>query len=545
MAKSSFFSNLTKIADEAAKAEAADQALLAEFRSHSDATQPTEGFSLPVAPAGITLYGYQEAAVETILKFRSVILGFAPGMGKTPTALTAIAALAAEGKRSIVVVPPSLRVDPWKREAARFFPNLRVEMVEGTKKADLPDADLLIVPDSVVAARLTDSEEYVNHRGTKKVRQILSAEVREWAPDALFVDEAQRHKNRDAKRAKATLAVAEDILVRGGKVVELTGTLSVNNPAEVFMPIRIAGVAKALSGTEEWSDFLTRWCVTETVWTGRENVLVPAKEQPQHLMEELHERLRQIVYVRVERDEVLDMPDKVWATRALHLNGSLARYRRMEKDFINWIAETKGDKAALRAAKAEAITKLQALWHEAALAKAKAAAEYVAALVQQDEQVVVMGWHKDAIAALNEALADTEVHGRKVTTVQVVGGMSAEAKAEAQDTFRSGKADVLIGNITAAGTGLNLDNAAHLVFFQLPWSPGDLVQASDRIYRVTQRRDCTIHVVNALDTVDERMLDVLVNKAEVVDRINTGKAGETIDTESVQEAVLSEYGWED
>jgi SWI/SNF-related matrix-associated actin-dependent regulator 1 of chromatin subfamily A len=522
MAKSAFLANITTIAKTAALQASADLDLRAEFRSHSDAIAPTEGWRLPVAPQGITLYGYQSAAVETILTFRRAIIGFAPGLGKTAVALSAIAALADQGKRTVVVVPPSLRVDPWQREAARLFPGLRVALVEGTKAAPLPDADVVVIGDSVISARLAD---------------VLS-----WAPDALFVDEAQRHKSRTAKRAKATTEVAEQVRVTGGTVVLLTGTLAVNNPGEVYQPALIAGIAKELSGSTNWGDFLTKWCVTETVWTGVRNVLVPSKDQDPQRMAELHERLRQTAYVRVERDAVLDMPEKVWAVRDLHLNGALAQYRRMERDFLAWVAAERGKASHDRAKKAEAITKLMALWAEAGNAKVKAAVEYIASLVEQGEQVVAMAWHKAVVTALAEGLA-----AEGVTSVQVVGGLSSEAKAEAQDTFRSGKADVLIGNITAAGTGLNLDCATQLVFVQLPWSPGDLVQASDRIYRVTQRNACTIHVLNGLDTVDDRMWAILNGKAEVVDRINTGETGATIsvDAASVTDSVLADYGWDD
>lgn len=521
MAKSALLSNITQLAQTASLQAAADRDLRAGFRAHSDATAPTPGWSLPIAPAGIELYGYQSAAVETILKFRRAIIGFAPGLGKTAVALTAIAALAAQGERTVIVVPPSLRVDPWQREAARLFPGLRVAIVEGTKAAPLPsDADVVVIGDSVISQRLAD--------------------VQAWQPSALVVDEAQRHKNRKAKRSLATTALAEYVRSVSGTVVLLTGTLAVNNPGETFQPAVIAGIAKELSGSENWGDFLTKWCVTETVWTGVRNVLVPSKDQDPVRMAQLHERLRQTAYVRVERDEVLDMPEKVWAVRDLSLNGALSTYRKMERDFLAWVAENRGKGAHERASKAEAITKLMALWAEAGNAKVKAAVEYIASLVEQGEQVVAMAWHKNVVAALAAGLA-----GEGVSSVQVVGGLSSEAKADAQDTFRAGKADVLIGNVTAAGTGLNLDNATQLVFVQLPWSPGDLVQASDRIYRVTQKNACTIHVLNGLDTIDDRMWAVLNAKAEVVDVINTGEAGATIsvDAASVTDSVLADYGW--
>ena len=495
---------------------------IANFRPRSDATQASPGWKLPVAPEGIDLYGYQKAAVETILEHHNVVLGLEPGMGKTIVALSAVAALAAKGHRTLVIVPPSLRVDPWQRDAAKRFPHLRVAIVEGTKSAPLPDVDVVIMGDSVTSSREED---------------ILA-----WRPTGLVVDEAHRCKSRTSARSKAALEISEYVRGRDGYVILLTGTLSVNDPAEIFQPLRIAGATRALSGSDYYSDFLRRWCITETVWTGAKEVLkcVGAADP-----EGMHERLREIAYVRVAREDVLDMPDKVWVHRSLHLNGDLATYRRMESDFIAWVNGERGAEAGRRAAKAEAVTKLMALWQEAGKAKVKAAAEYVTNLVEQGEQVVVMGWHAAVIGGLRDVLESTTVHGRKVTTVSVVGGMTADDKATAQDTFRAGTADVLLGNITAAGVGLNLDNAAHLVFVQLPWSAGDLIQASDRIYRVTQRRACTIHVLGALGTVDERLSAVLDRKVDITNQINAGDfSGQSDFSGSVADGVLSSYGYD-
>jgi SNF2 family DNA or RNA helicase len=487
------------------------------FRAHSDAVAPTAGWVLPVAPQGITLHSYQAAAVETLIEFDGGILGFAPGMGKTAVALAAAAAWAAQGKRSVIVVPPSLRVD-WERAANRFFPHLTVEVVAGQKPAALPACDLLIIGDSVLAHRQND--------------------VIGWAPAALIVDEAQRHKNPKAKRSLAALAISQAVRSANGSVTLLTGTLAVNNPQEVWFPTRITGVAAQVSGDETLKAFLKRWCATEEVWTGRQIVTVCAKEQDPSQMAQLHERLRHCGYIRVERDQVLDLPSKVWAPRALELNGSLSTYRAMERNFLSWVASFRGDAAALRAARAEAITKMMALWAEAGSAKIGAVVEHASSLVEQDEQVVIMAWHSKVVTGIVEAL---EAQG--ISTAKVVGGMTSEAKTDAQDKFRSGQVKVIVCNIVAGGTGLNLEASAHLIFAQLPWSAGDLTQASDRVYRLTSTRGVTIHVDNAADTIDERMFAVLAQKAIIVDQINTGSVGATMDIESAENAVLASFGF--
>ena len=264
----------------------------------------------------------------------------------------------------------------------------------------------------------------------------------------------------------------------------------------------------------------------------------------------LHESLRRNLYISVDRATVIaDLPEKEVVRVGLSLSSNdLRTYNRLEREFLRWVQEMHGDEAMMRAAKAEAVVKMMKLWQEAGRAKVNETVDYVLNLIEQGEQVVVMGWHSAPIAALHSALAARTVTcedgtQRHVEVAEVIGGMNAQQKADAVDDFQSGAADVLIGNITAAGTGLDLDAACHLVFFQLPWSPGDFVQASDRIYRLTQQRNCTIHILNALGTVDERMDMVLAAKADVVDVINAGRTGVTMSESSVQDDVLGSYGW--
>lgn len=499
---------------------ASEQALSATFRERSEAMDPTEGFVLPVSPATKTLRGYQTAAVETCLTHRKAIIGFSPGMGKTVVAQAVAAAVALDGGRTVVVCPPSLRVDPWVREFAKDFPQLNVVLVEGQKAAEIPAGDVLIVGDSVLSHRLDD--------------------IKAWDPTALIIDEAQRMKNRAAKRSKKALDLADSIEAAHAEVattVLLTGTLSMNRPDEVYMPTRIAGkrVARQISGSDSYHAFQVRWCETEFNRFARTNVTIGCSDP-----EGLHERLRESVYVRVERDAVLDMPEKVWSVNGLSLNGDLAAYRRAEKDFLRWIAESRGDEAAMRAMKAEALVKMMYLWQEAGKAKIKAATEYVVSLVEQGEQVVVMGVHRSVVEGMTKSLMD-----EGIMPALAYGGMTNKQKDQAIDEFKDGTADVMVGNIETIGTGKNLENSAHLVFVQLPWSPSDMTQASDRIYRAhTQKRDCTIHVLNALGTVDERMYGVLQAKAHIVDLINAGTTGISMgDEETVTTEVLSSYGW--
>lgn len=523
----SIFDSITEAVEEAATDAVIEREKWEDFDLFSGNVEPSEDFVFAVTPETIKPRGFQLAAAEAVLRFGRGVIGFAPGMGKTlPAQLVAAERHAATGARTVAIVPPTLRLDPWVREFNKEFPSLKVVLLEGRKAGEVAaDADVVVVPDSIVSARAED---------------IIA-----FGPEVLLIDEAQRFKNREAKRTKGVRDIAAEVAkVEDSIICLLTGTLAVNRPDEIWSPVSIAQRAAALSGGDSWTAFMDKWCHTETIWTGKTHVRVATAVKD---IEALHRRLRETSYIRVERDEVLDMPDKVWAVRNLALPASqMVTYRRVEREFLSWLKDVAGEEAMLRAAKAETITRMTALRKEAAAAKVEATAEYVEEIVAQGEPVVLMGWHTSAIGG-------TDAKGRKhdgviaalrdrgIEVAKVVGGMTAAQKTAEVDRFKSGEAQVLVGQIVAAGTGLNLENAAHLVFMELPWSPGDLTQASDRIYRVTQRRDCTIHVLNAESTIDQEIWAVINAKAEVVDQINAGQVGATIDPGSVQEEVLSRY----
>jgi SWI/SNF-related matrix-associated actin-dependent regulator 1 of chromatin subfamily A len=481
---------------------------------HGARHNPSRCFVLPVSPLTKKPYNYQLAAVETILTHKRVLLGFQPGMGKTLILQAVTAAVAAEGGKTLVVVPPSLRISPWAEDFAADFPGLSVAVIEGRKADAFPDVDVVIIGDSVMQYRTED---------------IIA-----FNPAAILVDEAHRYKSRTAKRSKAILQLADHF--PESTVVMATGTVAYNNAADVYQPLRVANrvAAKAISGGESWTKFMQRWCEVQVIWTGSKQVMVAKGCTDPG---ELRSRLLKNVMVSVPREDVLDLPERTFAVRQLALNSAAREYRRVEKDFLAWVAATHGDDAHKRAAKAEAVVKMRWLWELDGLAKVAAAVEYVQALTDQGEQVVLMGWHTKVLLAVTQ-----ELRKQGITSTSVVGGMSAQAKADVVNRFQAGDVQVLVGQIEAAGTGLTLHASCNIVFLQLPWSPGSFGQASDRVYRIGQKRNITIHVLNGLGMVSEHLWDVLNAKAHVVDAINTGRAS-TIDPETVINEVLSKFGW--
>lgn len=114
------------------------------------------------------------------------------------------------------------------------------------------------------------------------------------------------------------------------------------------------------------------------------------------------------------------------------------------------------------------------------------------------------------------------LYERDIIPQELAGTLNLGAPVETRAAFAFERK----GYIQSAGTGLNLENSANLVFIQLPWSPSEFEQASDRIYRVTQERECTIHTLFTAGTVEEHVMEVLNKKAIVTNAINAGTMAE-------------------
>jgi SNF2 family DNA or RNA helicase len=479
---------------------------------------PSEGYMPPVLPATKTLYPHQMAAVESILtKQPRCLLGYAPGLGKTAILSTVAAAKVVEGHRVLIVVPPALRVSPWLQEMALDFPNLLIDSPVGKKRADImPNAEVVIIGDSILTDRLAD--------------------IQKWNPTAILVDEAHRMKNRKAKRSIALLTLA-DALPQDAVVVCATGTLADNKVTDVYQPLRVtgAGNAIAVSRGASYTRFMDEWCLTNVIFNGRNQVRVAVGCND---VEGLRNTLTSTCMLSVPREEVLDLPDRTFMVRSLTLTNEAREYKRVEKEFLSWIREVKGDAAYKRACKAEAITKMNSLFEHDGIAKVKPAAEYIDAIVEQGEPVVVFTHHRSVANALYHQLLKM-----KHTRVRsLVGGMTAYERADVVDDFQAGNIDILIASITSAGVGITLTRSCNAVFLQSHWSPGVVGQASDRVYRIGATRPVNIHVLNGLGMMSETLWNVLQDKAGICDGINHGRAS-TIDPENIQEAVLEAFGW--
>ncbi|MFI6149861.1 DEAD/DEAH box helicase [Streptomyces sp. NPDC051109] len=99
------------------------------------------------------------------------------------------------------------------------------------------------------------------------------------------------------------------------------------------------------------------------------------------------------------------------------------------------------------------------------------------------------------------------------------GGTPVARREELVDRFQSGEVPVFLLSLKAAGTGLNLTRAGHVIHFDRWWNPAVEEQATDRAYRIGQTQPVQVHRIIAEGTVEDRIAEMLEAKRALADAV--------------------------
>ncbi|MGW5971964.1 DEAD/DEAH box helicase [Streptomyces sp. NPDC055186] len=109
--------------------------------------------------------------------------------------------------------------------------------------------------------------------------------------------------------------------------------------------------------------------------------------------------------------------------------------------------------------------------------------------------------------------------GRAVPVELLHGGTPVPERERMVDRFQSGATPVLVLSLKAAGTGLNLTRAGHVVHFDRWWNPAVEEQATDRAYRIGQTQPVQVHRLITEGTIEDRIAEMLEAKRALADAI--------------------------
>ena len=506
------------------------------------------GLVRPFHPWQAAAYEYSLASID---RWGGVLLGDDMGLGKTAVLLALCAEYVRRTGRPAIIVAPTVTEGGYITELRACFPHLTMEVVGGHKRRPHGVADIYFLSDDsrVMQTWLTD----VSTNAAGKRVHTASAFVA--GASIVCRDELHRDKGNKGEptgRARVMLTVGEYCRSVGTPIVGATGTLLSNAAIEAFIPLRVIGgerlIAALSPGYSTLKGFVWKYCNASKgrAANGRSYTKYGPLDATTALT--LHDYLRRTVYVRREKSDLgAALPNGNWRVVPTALpDGTMRRYARVEHDFYNLCAEERGQVWADKVSRAMAVVQMGMLREEAGVAKAEAAADYIADLVlEEGKQVVAFYDHRRVWEKLALALL-----GKGISIVSINGDVTGEDRKAAVAEFQAGDAQVCIAQVRAAGVGVTLTAASEAVFVQTDWSAGSLKQCADRILRtddISMQRgrdgeDITWHVIqthyaNGDSTFDGHIWTVLQVKAALCDAVNAGRPV-TMSESSVQEEAL-------
>lgn len=139
------------------------------------------------------------------------------------------------------------------------------------------------------------------------------------------------------------------------------------------------------------------------------------------------------------------------------------------------------------------------------------------------EKVIVYTKYRSWIDRLEHLTKNNKFTARQF--LRITGAEGGKAREKNRILFQNNPAYDFIMINNAAIEGVNLQQAAHLICLDLPWSWGDLIQLVGRMVRMASPHSaCTLHIMFARGTVDEYVIEIQKSKKGVFERI-LGSAG--------------------
>jgi SWI/SNF-related matrix-associated actin-dependent regulator 1 of chromatin subfamily A len=415
---------------------------------------------------------FQSQGVTKIDIFKGrALLADEMGLGKTIMALAWLQ-MHKDLRPVIVVVPSNVKIN-WMREAKLWMTNPNVEILSGETPWK-PSGSILVI-----------NYEVLHH-------WVLT--LRRQHAKVLICDEAHYIKSNKARRTKAVRKLAKGI----DYIQFLTGTPIENRPIEMFNMLNILYPEIF----PNWFFYGKRYC------KGKNNGFGWDFSGHSH-EDELHNKLINTCMIRrLKKDVLKELPDKIPSFLPFEIDNQ-KEYEYAEKHFIQYIRALKGDKAAMKAKKVEQMASLESLKQLAVKGKLKQSIAWIRDFIESGEKLVVFATHHIVVDALMEEF--------KGMAVQLDGRVTSDiARQKAVDDFQlNPDIKIFIGNIKAAGKAITLTAASNVAILELPWTPGSLKQAIDRVHRMGQLKGVNVWYHLALNTIEEKLVRILDTKQKV------------------------------
>lgn len=331
----------------------------------------------------------------------------------------------------------------------------------------------------------------------------LEKEIAKWNPDFIIADESHKIKTHNIAASKAMHRLGRKTKYR----MILTGTIITNKAIDVFSQYKF--VDPTIFGN---SFYAFRNKYFDMVGYGNHTPVLKKSMEP-----ELKEKIHSIAF-RATKAECLDLPPVT----------DIIQYTELEPKAINiyqsLVKDSFAELSNCEITVTNVLTKLLRLsqltggflgsdggntYQQVSRAKMEALEDIIDEAVQSGEKLVVISRFIPEIKSIEKLL------NKKRILYSIVSGEIKDREEQIRKFQNDPKVSVFIGQVATAGLGITLTAASTMVFYSLDYSMSNFEQTKARIHRAGQHKNCTYIYLIAKNTVDEKVLTTLQNKANL------------------------------
>lgn len=448
------------------------------------------------------------------------------GLGKTMQVLSLLLALKRKrGKAgqkdntdapSLLIVPASL-IANWRAEIQKFAPSLSVYYAHPseTEQGDLARA-------AKTPAKTLAERDLVITSYSMAVRLAWIKE-REW--NVVILDEAQAIKNPGARQSR----VVRELNARHR--IAMSGTPIENRLSDLWSLFDFLSPG-LLGGAKEFGQFIKSGSQSDR------NQFAP-----------LRRLVRPYILRRLKSDKriISDLPDKVEMEAWCPLSRrQAALYKQSVEELAERLADSGVDGIRRRGLILAFLTRFKQICNHPSQwlgdgvyapeesGKFNRLSELCEEMAARQEKVLVFTQYREITDTLAQHLSG--VFGQ--TGLILHGGTPVGKRRELVDAFqREGGPPFFVLSLKAGGAGLNLTAATHVIHFDRWWNPAVENQATDRAFRIGQKRNVMVHKFICRGTLEERINDLIASKSALAEDV-LGEGGEKLLTSMTNSELL-------
>jgi SNF2 family DNA or RNA helicase len=450
-------------------------------------------------PVGLqaTLYPYQRTGFLWIKYMLSesggCILGDEMGLGKTMQVICVMLSHQSQAVMPTLVVAPISLLANWEREISKFAPSLKVKIHHG-------------------ALRISNYKEFHSYdvivtSYTTVVSDIHMLKMVEW--DLVVLDEAQNIKNPYSQRTKACKALYRKTSIA------VSGTPFENHVSDIWSLTDFA-LPKLLGTLQDYNE-----AISDDVEGGEriEPILTP------------------LMIRRLVKDVAQDLPDKIVSSQPIQMSEQeCTQYKAYLDSIMEDFDESSvnlGMLQKLRIYCTHPFTTMEGTFFgdptEVSI-KYQRLCEIVGEIVDLKEKVIVFTSYKKMFDVFKRDIPAR--FGIKLWCIN--GETPVDERQSIVDKFNQlPDSAMLVLNPRAAGTGLNITGANHVIHYNLEWNPSLEDQASARAYRRGQAKTVFVYRLYYKDTVEEIVNERIERKRDIASIAIVGNDGISQDRKDI------------